>query len=292
MERFLTLLRSRMISPDKQVLNQVIRHYAASVSLIRDADAAVDIYYTASRIPRTATEIVLRNKGISVAQPFQASDPAKAVLLHAFRDGFPMILKVSTPASIRNEVKVMNALEKHGLDDNSHLVFIEEVEFESGSVECAAALSGNHANTRSGLLMKHFQTTLAQCRIPLSENVLLNYGRQIEVAIKFLHSAGICHLDIKPSNIFLFERNCYLGDYGAAKQVGEEIHEISRNYYPSDLPIVAETKTDFLLLAKTMLELFGEIDSPVKPMSTDEILEAVHKVKNERVRSFLESLLE
>jgi serine/threonine protein kinase len=140
--------------------------------------------------------------------------------------------------------------------------------------------------------MKHFQTTLAQCKISLPEKVLLNYGRQIEVAIKFLHSAGICHLDIKPSNIFMLEGNCYLGDYGAAKQVGEEIHEISRNYYPKEVPIVAETKTDFLLLAKTLLELFGEIDSPVQPMYTGEILEAVHKVKNDRVRSFLVSLLE
>jgi hypothetical protein len=126
-----------MISPDKQVLNQVIRHYAASVSLIYDADAAVDLYYTASRIPRTATVEMLDNKGISVAKPFQASDPGKAVLLQAFRDGVPMILKVSTPASIRNEVQVMETLKKHGLDDNSHLVLFEELEFESGSIECA-----------------------------------------------------------------------------------------------------------------------------------------------------------
>jgi hypothetical protein len=50
---------------------------------------------------------------------------------------------------------------------------------------------------------------------------------------------------------------------------------------------LAETKTDFLLLAKTLVELHGVIDSPVKPMSTEEIMEAIDVVENVDVRQFL-----
>lgn len=140
--------------------------------------------------------------------------------------------------------------------------------------------------------MKHFQTILAQCKIPLEETVLLKYGNQLKRAIQHMHENGYCHLDIKPSNVFLLEGKCYLGDYGAAMPVGQEIMECTRNYYPTDFPHLAEKKTDYLLLAKTLLEMYGEIESPVKPMSTEEILGAIQGVKTEAVRDFLKSCLD
>lgn len=290
MERFQSLLRSQGIDPVQPVIMQLIKYYAASIPLIDEPGAAAELYYTASRIPRSATEIVLREQGISVAQPFRASDPSKAVLLHAFRGGYPMILKVSSPASIHHEISVMEKI-KDDADKNS-LVVIEEVRFESATIEIThddGGLSIPYARVRSGLLMKHFQTTLAQCKIPLTETVILNYGKQLKRAIQHMHKNGYCHLDIKPSNVFLLEANCYLGDYGAAKPIGQEIIECTRNYYPSDFPPLAEKKTDYLLLAKTVLELYGEIESPVKPMSTDEIIYAVQAVKTKSVRDFLMS---
>jgi len=267
---------------------QVIKHYAASIPLIDEPASAVDLYNTASRIPRSATEILLQKQGISVAQPFAAADPSKAVLLHAFQDGHPMILKVSTPESIEHEAGVMEKIK----DDagNNCLVIVEEVKFESATIEVTDASGGvsvPHAQVRSGLLMTHFQTTLAQCKIPLSEKVLLRYGVQLKKAIRHMHNNGFCHLDIKPSNVFLLQGNCYLGDYGAAQQIGHEIKEITRNYYPTDFPVSAEKKTDYLLLAKTLLEMYGEIDSPVMSMTTNDIMAAVQGVQTVAVRDFL-----
>ncbi|KAL3906449.1 MAG: hypothetical protein SGILL_009266 [Bacillariaceae sp.] len=289
-ERFKSLLRSQGITPIDPIMMQLIKHYAASIPLVVEPAVAADLYYTASRIPRSATEIVLRKQGISVAQPFAASDPGKAVLLHAFRDGYPMILKVSPPSSIKHEVSVMEKI-KHDASKN-YLVVIEEVKFESATIEAIDANGDSsvpYARVRSGLLMKHFQTTLAQCKIALSEKVLLKYGNQLKRAIQHMHENGYCHLDIKPSNVFLLEGNCFLGDYGAAKPIGHEITEVTRNYYPTDFPFLAERMTDYLLLAKTLLEMYREIDSPVRPMSTEDILGAIQGVKTEGVRDLLTS---
>jgi serine/threonine protein kinase len=97
--------------------------------------------------------------------------------------------------------------------------------------------------------MKHYQTTLAQCKIPLTADVLLRFGNQLKVAIARMHKTGYCHLDIKPANIFLLERDCFLGDHGAATKIGDRIPELTRSYYPNDLAARAETKADFFPLA-------------------------------------------
>jgi serine/threonine protein kinase len=138
--------------------------------------------------------------------------------------------------------------------------------------------------------MKHYQGTLSQIKIPLPDQVLLKYGRQLEKALRHMHSCGYCHLDVKPSNVFIFESSCFLGDYGAARPIGSEVMEVTRSYYPSDFPIEAQTQTDFLLLSKTLLEMYGQIESPVKPMTSEEIREAIENVNINHIRSFLQSL--
>ena len=201
-----------------------------------------------------------------------------------------MILKVSAPESIDHEISVMEKIMEDAQKNN--LVVIEHVQFESATIEITdenGDLSVPYARLRSGILMKHFQTTLAQCKIPLTETVLLKYGNQLKNAIHHMHENGYCHLDLKPSNVFLLEGNCYLGYYGPAKPIGQEITECTRNYYPSDFPPLAEKKTDYLLLVKTLLEMYGEIESPVKPMSTEEILGSIQGVETESVRNFLTS---
>ena len=91
MGRFKSLLETKGIKPSRPVMLQLVKNFASSVAIASDAETAVSLYISASQIPRSATELVLREKGISVAQPFQASDPSKAIILHAFRNGTPMI---------------------------------------------------------------------------------------------------------------------------------------------------------------------------------------------------------
>jgi serine/threonine protein kinase len=112
-------------------------------------------------------------------------------------------------------------------------------------------------------------------------------------AVSTLHQGGYCHLDIKPSNIFLFEEACYLGDYDAAVKTGDPIHERAIKYYPKDGDFEAKEETDMHLLAVTLLEMFGTISQAFKrndSFTKQEIHELIATVESEQVRDFLSSL--
>lgn len=178
----------------------------------------------------------------------------------------------------------------------SYLVSVQLLQFESAEIEVGDISGGSshHPPTRCGLLMKHFQGTLSQCKIPLTAEVLLRYGNFLRIALSTLHQAGFCHLDVKPSNVFLFEEACYLGDYGAAVKTGDPIRERTTKYYPTDGDFHASEETDMYLLAVTLLEMFGAIpQAPERvPMAKQEIHEKVASVQNDEIRSFLNSLFD
>jgi hypothetical protein len=62
-----------------------------------------------------------------------------------------------------------------------------------------------------------------------------------------MHKAGFCHLDIKPSIIFLFKEDYFLGYCDAATKTGGEIRERTVSYYPRDALFIAEERTDMLV---------------------------------------------
>jgi len=98
-----------------------------------------------------------------------------------------------------------------------------------------------------------------------------------------------CHLDIKPSNIFLFEEACYLGDCGAAVKTGDPIHERTIKYYPKDGDFEAKEETNSYLLAVTLLEMFGTIPPASQrndSFTKQEIHDLIATVKSEEVRDF------
>jgi hypothetical protein len=139
MVRFRSLLVSTVSTPSQPVMMQeLVKNFPSSVAIVSEAEIAAALYYNASRIPGSATETVLKERGISVAHPFQASDPSKAtILLHAFRDGYPMILEVSSATTVQHEADVIrDMMNFDGCDlSEKHLCCIEILELESGSIE-------------------------------------------------------------------------------------------------------------------------------------------------------------
>ena len=203
-------------------------------------------------------------------------------------------LKIATNESISHEYKVWSAVEATNPQSDHHLVPLEKLVFESAKVEIGdmSGSSSVHPPVRCGVLMKHYQGTLSQCKIPLTAEVILRFGRHLQMAVLTLHQAGYCHMDIKPSNVFLFEGMCYL-DFGAAAKTGDPIRERTFKYYPKDGDFEANEKTDFYLLAMTLLEMFGAI--PMAPhrdssLTKKEIHEAIQTVGSEKVQEFLVSL--
>lgn len=295
--QFRQLLQERHVTPSEGVMAVIVKHFASTAALVDSPEQACDLYFEAALLPRSATESVLQEKGISVAGIFRGSDPSRAVLLQAHENGVPRIIKVATAESIRREWEVFSAVSSTcSLDAETYLVNLRLLQFESAEIELGDYEGGDsfHPTTRCGLLMKHYQGTLGQCKISLPVEVLLSYGKCLLKALSTLHQAGFCHLDVKPSNVFLFEGACYLGDYGAAVKTGDPIREHTTKYYPTDGDFEAKQETDMYLLAVTLLELFGTISraSERSALSKEEIHKKIASVGTGEVRLFLISLFD
>lgn len=211
--QFRQLLQKCHVVPSESVMAVILQHFASSAALVDSPEQARDLYFTAALLPRSAAKDVLGEKGISVADVFRGSDPSKAVLLHAHENGVPRILKIAAETSIRHEWDVYSAVASSNHGENTFLVKVQLLHFESAEIELGDFTEGHshHPPTRCGLLMKHFQGTLVQCKIPLAAEILLRFGKYLQEALSTLHKAGFCHLDVKPSNIFFLKRHAIWG---------------------------------------------------------------------------------
>jgi len=291
--RFRRLAESAAIMVTDVVMKSVVRHFSSEMTVVNSASQAADLYRRASLVPRSVTQVKLREKNISVGEIFGGSDTSKSIILDAFEDGRPCLLKITDTKSIDHEMSVWEAI---GGDDgdSQNLVPLRKLGFISAATVQVGNMSGGYNDTqgnfRAGILMRKFQSTLARCKIPLTEAVLLRYGEQLKTAITTMHERGYCHMDIKPANVFLWEENCFLGDYGGATKTGEPVREHTMSYYPSDAGNRAKKKTDFMLLTVVLLEMFGAVSSPPGPMTAEEIKSKVASLENENVKAFLEQL--
>lgn len=292
--RFRRLAERAAINVTDAVMKSVLFHFASQMTVVNTPSEAADLYRRASRIPRSATEIDLREKNIAIADIFPGTDTTKSIILEAFEDGSPCLLKITDTQSIDHEMSVWEAISQVTPCDG--LVPLKRLDFTKAAIVQVGNLSGGYNSLEqehcSGILMEKYPSTLSRCKIPLTAEVLLRYGTQLKEAISILHNCGFCHMDIKPANVFIRAgATCFLGDYGGATRVGEPVREHTTSYYPTDVGRYAKKETDFLLLIVTLLEMFGSIPSPPTPMSVGEIKSRVANVEEEDVKSFLNELL-
>jgi serine/threonine protein kinase len=293
--RFRRLAESAAIVVTDSVMKRVVFHFSSQMTVVNTADQAADLYKRASWIPRSTTEVRLREKNISVANIMGGTDTAKSIVLEAFDGGKPCLLKITHKESIEHELIVWEAIKRSGGGgQKNNLVPLRKLEFQQSAKVQVGNLSGGYNdvdNYSTGILMRKYQSTLRCCKIPLTEDVLLRYGEQLKTAISVLHECGYCHMDIKPSNIFLWEEECLLGDYGGATKIGEKVREHTLMYYLCDAGRDARKETDFLLLTVTLLEMFGSVASPPGAMTTEEIRSKVAGVENKNVKALLSRLV-
>eukprot|EP00977_Amphora_coffeiformis_P024306 scaffold15478_cov123-Amphora_coffeaeformis.AAC.4 len=179
-------------------------------------------------------------------------------------------------------------------DAHHHLVPLRKLDF-TGAKGQVGNLAGGYTDMgeiRAGILMKKNSIHFVSLQdTPLTECVLLRLGSQLISAISALHECGYCHMDIKPANVFLWEDECFLGDYGGATRIGEQVRENTLSYYPSDAGVYAKKETDFMLLAVTLLEMFGSVSSPTTGLSLEEIKSKMASMENENLKAVLTELI-
>jgi serine/threonine protein kinase len=122
---------------------------------------------------------------------------------------------------------------------------------------------------------------------------------QILRAVDHMHSKGLGHCDIKPSNILIDSLgNFYLGDYGATVPLGEPVHELTDTYVvrASEAEVeqgvvdrIASKAFDYGLLATTLV--FKLDKQFVLPCTTAQLSAAAAGVEHQQLRELLTSLL-
>ncbi|KAK4492789.1 hypothetical protein RD792_000111 [Penstemon davidsonii] len=92
----------------------------------------------------------------------------------------------------------------------------------------------------------------------LDESMIGYYTYHILEGLKYLHSRGIVHCDIKGSNILLSESGAKIADFGCAKEAEEEVIGGTPMYMSPEVARGEEQKflADIWALGCTVLEMF------------------------------------
>ncbi|XP_050403259.2 serine/threonine-protein kinase mos [Patella vulgata] len=100
-------------------------------------------------------------------------------------------------------------------------------------VRTVAATSIEQYDTGAWIVMEYIGSRNLQMLINDTEEELdqqrrLKYSLEVASALEFTHSNHIVHLDLKPANILLTERDsCKLGDFGCCQRVEEDTGRVS-----------------------------------------------------------------
>jgi len=166
------------------------------------------------------------------------------------KNGTPFVVKMFYNTSLGINPQAIRELNGYGVTKNlQHLAKYEKVIF---------------LNNHMYIVMPMYDGDLSEyimepkdARI-LCEKIVLP---QLCQAVDELHSLGIVHLDIKPSNIFVKEENIYLADFGliSLSTCSEDptINEVTRGTVPYIAPEVYDRqitkKADYISVGITIL---------------------------------------
>jgi hypothetical protein len=160
------------------------------------------------------------------------------------------------------------------------IVFARGAEIEVGDVVGGFNMV-NEQDCDAGLLMKHYQSSPADLHIPLDDIVLLRIGRQLLEAVKTMYTCGYWHMDITPSNTFLWEKECVLS---FTRDNAAVLYQRRGRNGPENIT--------FLMLAVTLLNMFGALEKLHLPMTCRQIKDAsIERVEHDQVKEFLKSFI-
>jgi serine/threonine protein kinase len=89
----------------------------------------------------------------------------------------------------------------------------------------------------------------------LDLQLVLRGAERMVVALDFIHSKDLVHMDVKPGNVFLSNMSeWFLGDFGSCRRKGEPIISYTECFYPVSLfGEAADPKYDWYMLLVTIL---------------------------------------
>ena len=287
MARFIKLLKDSHIDrPKPGVLNRIRSSFAAELfANIDNATSACDFYYKIEALPSTTTRAIINSQlHINVNGPLSLENPK---LLTATDDeGRHIVVKllfVGTDSArsvtarrqdITNEIQCCQDL---GLSTQlSHEIALVPCEVVTVFVPLEFASRSRITGEHSALLMPRFITSLVY-NTACNVGVVVREGRRMVEALRYIHSRGYVHMDVKADNIFVnLSGAWFLGDFGSACKVNNKIQSSTEVfYYERIIGQPAETKYDWFMLLVTLLRELGDRQQWMKTFVRDNHVDKV-----------------
>lgn len=253
------------------------------VQVIENSEDAISLLEDAVRLPHSTTIARLKSAcDLIVDGEFQQTGKSTLIRAFAISTRKPKILKFTEDAFAEYDVFQILRMNSDDCVSN-HLVPIEQ---------CVEDIGGKKA-----LVMPMYLCTIDTPPYLTEENVL--YGlREVLNGLHVLHSRGIVHNDIKPSNILMdMHGGWHICDYGSCTTIDNRSQKkvgYTKMYIPSDLKFKRRNTVsfDYLLLIVTALDCLSDARS--KFCSTEfklrDVNEKISQVTNEELRALLLNL--
>jgi serine/threonine protein kinase len=262
MQRIETLLADAGVSIDESVMRRMHRRYDIRVHtalLARSPQMARDVYDDAESLPSTETEVRLGDSGLKLNGPLL---PGSALIV-CFRGSVPHVLKIDSQREHSGALVRLRALLQE-LDVN-----------QAPTIVSFEWIEDRH------MLMPFFASTLEHIPSPLSAMVTSHLWQQLSDALRYLHSRGAAHMDVKPSNVFVATDGSFvLGDLGSVARFNERTMS-TRAFIPDNLQVERSGRTtaseamDWWMMAMTLFDkvvVDHTIGSGARELRTTEVV--------------------
>ena len=93
-QRFRRLAQEAAMNVREPAMNLLLMRFAPSVQAVNTPAQAAMLHARAAKMPRSVTEVLLRQRSIFVGEVVNATETSKAILPEAFEDGAPCLLKI------------------------------------------------------------------------------------------------------------------------------------------------------------------------------------------------------
>ena len=174
---------------------------------------------------------------------------------------------------------------------NGHMNSLIQCELFTMMEEDSA--SKNHF---SALLMPRYVTTLAEMA-PLCEVALLHGLNDMIIAVEYVHSQNLVHMDIKGDNIFIDGVGKWLlGDFGSCKFELDDITSFTRYFLPEVLQKAVKSYDWYLLGVTIVVQLCKSewkeklCSSETSVISHELVIRAARNVAHDPLRKLLLSV--
>jgi serine/threonine protein kinase len=253
------LKKSNIPRPDPSVLLVISKSNNLLQYCNAQTDYAVDLYRELKGAPTTNTKNFLSHELQMTINGSCVKD--KPMLLSARnRDGIKMVklLRHTLPNLSVSENQEEGSMEREAV----HLLQLESTNlaFLRMKIE-RVRVPDNLPGVGTGglidvLIMDKCSGTLDDTPpFTFMVDILTDQAVRVLEAVKFMHSLGLVHNDIKYGNIFVVDNVWYLGDFGSMKKVGQPVTSTTFAYYRSNIiHQPAHPRVDYYMLLVVLLK--------------------------------------